>query len=215
MTALSERIVLKDQTCPLIRLDKARRKDKSVGFSVSLGLHMVIFILVGVSLVKPPQYGVEQGLASIEVDLVSVESQALEVAPEKTNMEETLDPELKLAKEQVAVERPKPMVLFSLKSSAGAQMEIKPQYLKNPAPVYPQAARKQKQEGTVIVYARISKNGLPFTVSIEKSSGYVLLDQAALKAVKQWRFRPAKLGTLPIEASVRVPIRFDLLPQDG
>jgi protein TonB len=47
-------------------------------------------------------------------------------------------------------------------------------------------------------------------LSISQSSGHALLDQAALKAIKSWRFRPARAGPLPIPSTVEVPIRFTL-----
>ena len=56
----------------------------------------------------------------------------------------------------------------------------------------------------------IDKEGAPSNLQIEKSSGHSLLDDVALKAVKKWKFHPAQLGTISVESSVLVPVRFSL-----
>jgi periplasmic protein TonB len=47
-------------------------------------------------------------------------------------------------------------------------------------------------------------------VEIFKSSGYERLDKAALNAVKQWRFEPARKGGKALSAYVNVPLSFSL-----
>jgi protein TonB len=83
-------------------------------------------------------------------------------------------------------------------------------YLSNPAPRYPQAARRAGQQGTVTLRVRVLRNGLPSRVEIEKSSGSRLLDVAAHDAVWGWRFVPARNGTDPVESWVLVPVVFRL-----
>lgn len=95
-------------------------------------------------------------------------------------------------------------------SSAGALSEAKPDYLKNPAPAYPWTARRNGWEGVVTLKALVATDGHPLEVVVEKSSGHTVLDEAAVKTVKTWRFRPAMLGPMPVESSVRFPVRFEL-----
>ena len=83
-------------------------------------------------------------------------------------------------------------------------------YLNNPPPQYPSIARRRKQEGTVMVDVLVSALGRPKGLSIAKSSGVELLDMAALQAIQQWKFVPAKQGSRIVEARVRVPITFRL-----
>ena len=45
---------------------------------------------------------------------------------------------------------------------------------------------------------------------LHKTSGYSILDEAALSAVKGWQFGPAMDGNFPVERVVRMPVRFDL-----
>jgi protein TonB len=92
----------------------------------------------------------------------------------------------------------------------GAQTEVKPDYLSNPAPRYPMEARRNGWEGVVLLKASVDKSGRPTKIELEKSSGYESLDNAALKTVKTWKFRPARIGKMLVESSVRLPVRFEL-----
>jgi protein TonB len=83
-------------------------------------------------------------------------------------------------------------------------------YLRNPPPIYPRAALRKRMQGTVLIEVRVSTNGLPLLVSLERSSGHYLLDEAALKAVKKWKFVPAHRGSEMVEASVVVPVEFKI-----
>jgi periplasmic protein TonB len=76
------------------------------------------------------------------------------------------------------------------------------------APIYPPIARSARVSGTVVIQATISKNG-----TIENSraiSGPAMLRQAALDAVKTWRFRPYLLDGQPVEVDTTVNVVFNL-----
>lgn len=83
-------------------------------------------------------------------------------------------------------------------------------YLSNPPPVYPLAARRRGIEGRVLVRAEVQSDGSCSRVELKAGSGSNLLDQAALEAVRKWRFVPARKGTQVITAWVEVPITFKL-----
>jgi periplasmic protein TonB len=83
-------------------------------------------------------------------------------------------------------------------------------YLNNPAPDYPQMARRLGQEGRVLLKVLVAESGMAQTVELAKSSGHEKLDQAAIEAVKKWSFIPAKRSNQPISAYVLVPIKFSL-----
>ncbi len=85
------------------------------------------------------------------------------------------------------------------------------EYLHNPKPQYPPAARRMKLEGTVIVRVLVSPAGKPEIVRLGKSSGAAVLDQAALNAVQNWSFIPARQGSKPVSAWVDIPIHFHLV----
>lgn len=83
-------------------------------------------------------------------------------------------------------------------------------YLDNPAPAYPALSRRTGEEGRVLLRVFVEANGLPSKVEIRSSSGSERLDQAALEAVRRWKFVPARQGDRAVPASVVVPIAFNL-----
>ena len=83
-------------------------------------------------------------------------------------------------------------------------------YLNNPPPVYPSVSRRMAEEGTVKMNVLVSAQGRALKVEIHTSSGYSRLDQAALNAVRNWKFVPAKRGDTPVEGWALVPLVFVL-----
>jgi protein TonB len=75
---------------------------------------------------------------------------------------------------------------------------------------YPPAARRLGQQGLVKVRADVDDKGTVVSEQISLSSGFAWLDNAALDAVKNARFLPAKKNGKSILASIIVPIRFKL-----
>jgi protein TonB len=83
-------------------------------------------------------------------------------------------------------------------------------YLNNPAPTYPVFSRRNREQGTVLLNVRVSAQGQAEQVQLKRSSGFSRLDEAALAAVQQWRFVPARRGEATVAASVVVPVTFRL-----
>jgi protein TonB len=85
-------------------------------------------------------------------------------------------------------------------------------YARNPPPVYPAAARRREQQGTVTVRVLIGADGSVERAEVAESSGFDSLDDAALDTVRsRWRFVPARHGGVAVESWVLVPIRFALI----
>jgi protein TonB len=83
-----------------------------------------------------------------------------------------------------------------------------PKKIKDAKPVYPQVAMAAKVEGMVIIEATIGKDG---SVQDAKVLRHVpLLDQAALDAVKEWKFTPTTLNGQPVEVLMTVTVNFTL-----
>jgi protein TonB len=76
------------------------------------------------------------------------------------------------------------------------------------APVYPSFARSARVEGTVVLHASISKAGTISNLSV--MSGPTMLRQAALDAVKTWRYKPYLLNNEPVEVETTVNVVFVL-----
>ena len=75
-------------------------------------------------------------------------------------------------------------------------------------PVYPPVARSARVEGVVILEAVIDAAGRVETVRVLRS--IPLLDQAAVDAVKQWRFTPTLLNGLPVPIVMTVTVNFKI-----
>lgn len=78
-----------------------------------------------------------------------------------------------------------------------------------PQPTYPKIARKKGLEGTATIEVMFNELGEQLALTLVKSSGFSLLDQAALDAVENWQFA-APAQRLASHYKVRVPIRFAL-----
>lgn len=99
---------------------------------------------------------------------------------------------------------PPPVVEKVTEPKAGAD------YLNNPSPEYPEAAMDRGLEGKVLMKVHVQPDGKPDSVTVSKSSGHTILDDAAVRTVKQWSFVPAMRGKTPIAGWVTVPIAFNL-----
>jgi protein TonB len=95
-------------------------------------------------------------------------------------------------------------------AASPAVKEAKPDYQQNPAPEYPSRARRRGYEGTVTLKVLVDRNGGVAELEIYESSGYRMLDRAALRAVKTWRFIPGSKGNRTIDMWVMIPVRFEL-----
>lgn len=69
---------------------------------------------------------------------------------------------------------------------------IPPSILSKTEPSYPQSARQEGLEGAVILKIEILENGRAGNISVSRSSGHDSLDNAAIAALREWRFTPAK-----------------------
>jgi len=86
----------------------------------------------------------------------------------------------------------------------------RPLYRTNPPPQYPITARRRGLQGNVVLEVLVDRNGNVGDLRIWKSSGYPILDRAAMDSVKKWLFVPGMRGNEKLEMWVRIPIRFEL-----
>jgi TonB family protein len=90
-----------------------------------------------------------------------------------------------------------------------ARGEIKPpRLIKSVDPIYPEEARKNQVEGLVILEAKIDEKGNVADVRILRS--IPALDQAAIDAVKQWKYEPMIIKRKPMPVLFTVTVRFML-----
>lgn len=83
-------------------------------------------------------------------------------------------------------------------------------YLNNSAPMYPVVARRLGWQGKVLVSVEVLADGRAGQVKLQHSSGHPVLDDAAINAVKDWHFSPARHAGQPVDKWFLVPIPFVL-----
>jgi TonB family protein len=83
-----------------------------------------------------------------------------------------------------------------------------PKLVKKVLPVYPQVARQARVEGTVILEAKTDEAGNVVDSRVLRS--IPLLDQAAIDAVKQWKYEPMVIDGKPRQVLFTVTVRFNL-----
>jgi protein TonB len=83
-------------------------------------------------------------------------------------------------------------------------------YLTNPAPAYPVLSRRMGEEGKVILRVYVNEEGSAARIELRTSSGHPRLDEAAMDAVRKWKFVPARRADSPVGAWVLLPISFSL-----
>jgi protein TonB len=100
---------------------------------------------------------------------------------------------------------PKVATPQKLKVSSGVVEGLK---LNAPSPQYPQMARIAHIQGDVVLQATISKNGT--VENLHALSGHPILIQAALDAVRQWRYKPYVLNGEPVEVETTIKVQFHM-----
>ncbi len=76
------------------------------------------------------------------------------------------------------------------------------------APVYPAIAQSARVQGIVIIQATIGVDGQVIDATVLRS--VPLLDEAALAAVRQWRYTPTRLNGAPVAVVMTVTVNFTL-----
>jgi periplasmic protein TonB len=81
-----------------------------------------------------------------------------------------------------------------------------PKMVSSVQPTYPDVARSQGVEGTVVMDALIDATGAVTDVKV--TSGPVVLRQAAMDALRRWKYQPARLNGQPTSVHMNVSISF-------
>jgi periplasmic protein TonB len=166
-----------------------------LGLIGSLMIHGLLFVFSGTTFIQQAQYSVQPSVQTVEVSIE--ETKYSRDVLQKGDKVIKITPKINIAKK-------------ASRSISGVKVKANPDYFQNSPPEYPELAKQMRQEGLVMLAADVDREGMPVKVEIIQSSGHRLLDQAALKAVSHWKFQPGRVGDIPVESSVTVPIRFRL-----
>jgi len=175
--------------------------------AVSLGLHAGI--LIGWPAATTVEFDVKRAATSLEIRLIAPRQ-----APVNPQLVTEMPPLETTQSEQApdVVEKPDPVIeTIVTPESQGALSEVLPGYLRNPAPIYPWLARQRGEQGTVLLVAEVLPTGRCGELAVRSSSGSSLLDAAAAKTIRQWQFKPAQRGGVPVRVWVEIPVTFQLV----
>lgn len=81
-------------------------------------------------------------------------------------------------------------------------------------PEYPREARRAGWEGTTLLKVHVDRRGESDRITVDRTSGFDLLDDAAVKAVRRWKFHPARNRGKPVASWVKVPVVFKLKEEE-
>jgi protein TonB len=77
-------------------------------------------------------------------------------------------------------------------------------------PSYPSTAKRLGIQGTTLLRVHVLVDGRVGDIAVEQSAGHRDLDDAAVNAVRRWRFEPGRRGDDPVAMWVRLPVEFRL-----
>jgi protein TonB len=87
--------------------------------------------------------------------------------------------------------------------------------LSQSVPAYPRMARQAKIEGYVVLDLIIRPDGSVASAKVIEGKPPRLFDEAAINAVKNWKFQPRMVGGVAQEQHARQTVKFDLKKADG
>lgn len=87
-----------------------------------------------------------------------------------------------------------------------------PKLINKVQPVYPEGAKAAGSQGTVILRAVISMDGVPLSLRVMNDQIDPELARSAIESVSKWRYTPTLLNGQPIEVDTTVQVNFTLLP---
>jgi TonB family protein len=198
-----------------------------ISFVISLVMHAVFFISAAHFTMSQPfesEIFNQSAKEPISVMLISDSSHVLGEKIKKV-MPELVSVQTKMSSSSLAIkDETEPTTASQQISSSDIQtvkagtntketrpnQSARPDYSFNPTPNYPALLREQGVSGEVMLLVWVSSDGTPIEIKLTRSSGYRLMDDAALRAVRQWRFIPAKHGEVNLASWVEIPIKFTI-----
>lgn len=101
------------------------------------------------------------------------------------------------------------LVTAQAATTEGTAFDVRPTPVKTPPPDYPDTMRREGVSGVVAIKVEIDETGAVTNCTVSKSSNPAF-EQPALKAVKNWKFTPAKKDGTPVKVCLVIPIKFSL-----
>ncbi len=179
---------------------------------IVVGLVVLLHLLVFASYFLQPESPAVL-VNEMSISFANMQMQQADIAPQPKP--KPREPEPEPAEELAPKEEPvlqdaatpeSPVVL-------DAEPDYRADYLNNPKPPYPRVASRMGYHGKVVLDVEVLPEGIAGDIKLHQSSGYDILDNAAIQTVKTWRFSPGRLFGQVTTRRILVPIRFSL--EDG
>ena len=223
-----------------MKVNTEAQRHRAFGFSVplcfcvSILIHALLAIALSAYLEYAPHPDVlaTLDLSSVELSFAEKEDEAATVAPLPATVgrrvpsppqEETppeVKPEKHLPPDPSSTKFPEPKLNQTIKQSEQsnnppvaprqARLDAPPRPKRNIKPDYPKGARQRGEQGDVILEIRVAAEGTVDDVKVVTSSGFVELDEAAVRAAKAAKFSPARSGREPVASTARLKLQFKL-----
>lgn len=196
-----------------------RINDKFKARFLAILINVVIFSFLPVLhhlFHKPPSE-----IRPIDIDLAKVEPERKisREKPKEENVKKLTKPKWKLKSEfrrRIAFELQPgllagevdliaPEVTYDL-----SEVDQLPRLIEYEEPSYPEKAIMEEIEGNVLLKILIDREGRVIMVKVLDNGGFYEFAQAAIRAVKRWRFEPAKIMGIPVTVWCMQPVRFEL-----
>ena len=210
----------------------------SVAIAVSVAVHLLVGLGIWAYMEYAPSPDVlaTLDLSSVELSFAEEEDDTAAVLPQSSNPvlprpepERPPEPTVAETPEPLppipdAVDIPKPVekpVLPQLPPDVStpqpstpqprqARVDAPPRPMRAIKPEYPKGARQRGEQGDVVIELTVNSKGGVDKASVVTSSGYVELDEAALRAVRSAKFTPAKSGRESVASTARLTLTFKL-----
>lgn len=152
----------------------------------------------------PPQPKVEQTPILAAKRHVQAAPEAPAAPPEPTE-----NPNVEKVSEDLASPA-QPSAPVSAPAPVEVPVDVRAAYANNPKPSYPSSAKRLNQQGLTRLRVLVGGDGRVQQIAVESSSGFAVLDNAAMSAVRDWKFAPYRRGDTAIASWVIVPFNWKL-----
>lgn len=196
--------------------NESEKSPLSERFAV-VGLVVLLHLSVFAGYLLQPELPVVM-VNEMSISFANMQMQQADIVPQPKQKPKEIEPEPVPADAPAAKEVAPPEPQNASPPSPvqlDAEPDYRADYLNNPRPPYPMVARRMGYNGKVILNVEVLAEGKAGQVLLHKSSGYDILDNAALQTVKTWKFSPAKRFGQPVTQWFLVPIKFSLEDNDS
>jgi periplasmic protein TonB len=185
--------------------EKSPLSERFIVVSLVILLHVLVFATYYLQPESPAVL-----VNEMSISFANMQMQQADVIPQPKPKPRDPDP---VPSEAPAVKETPPEVQNATPPSPvvlDAEPDYKADYLNNPKPPYPMVARRMGYHGKVVLDVEVLSEGKAGDVKLHQSSGYDILDNAAMQTVKTWRFSPARRFGQAVTQRFLVPIKFSL-----